>query len=679
MKKHILTIFLSITSLLAFADSGQWNLYLSYSGQPQDIESADKFIYVQANNGLYSYNRHDHSIYTFSRANLLSDIKVRFIAWAKAVKKLIVVYDNGNIDFLCKDGTECENLPDYYTKATTDDKAINSIYVKENLLLIATNFGVVKVDTKKMEIAETYHLPSKIAKAAFDADFVYALSSDGATLYKGNRQKNLVDPNSWTKETYTGQVDFSTENDKINPDDEAIVKTLVFTDAPMNNLITSLAFRNGTLYVAAGGWREGVDDRNNYYQPHFSEYNSATGWKHYEDYKSAAVVSVVRPIKQIAVDPKDAKHVFMATWGNGFYEFYDGKQVANHTEKTNPLIPSAYGDSYVLVNGVCFGADKNLYFLDCLTSVALAKMDIETKQISHLTHSELFTSNGRSLEGLGNMFVDSRNLIWFVNNYHQNPAAFCYNPQTDHLNTYKNYVNQDGSVISNINYVRCIAEDNDHNIWVGTNQGPLLLDANLMNNPGDGFIQVKVPRNDGTNFADYLMAGVDITCIAIDGAGRKWLGTNGNGVYIISADNMVQEDHFTKDNSMLLDNEITDITINKQTGEVFFATANGLCSYMGDATAPNEEMTSDNVWAYPNPVSPDYTGEITICGLSLNARVMITTSSGHLVADGISNGGSFKWNGCDKQGRRVASGIYMVHTATSDGESGVVCKVAVVN
>lgn len=683
MRKSLFTIFLSITSLLAFADSGQWNLYLSYSGQPQDIESADKFIYVQANNGLYSYNRHDHSIYTFSRANLLSDIKVRFIAWAKAVKKLIVVYDNGNIDFLCKDGTECENLPDYYTKATTDDKTINSIYVKENLLLIATNFGVVKVDTKKMEIAETYHLPSKIAKAAFDADFVYALSSDGATLYKGNRQKNLVDPNSWTKETFTGQVDFSTENDKINPDDEAIVKTLVFTDAPMNNLITSLAFRNGTLYVAAGGWREGVDDRNNYPSAGLCEYERNSGWKYYDKFVSAVEISVERPVTQFILHPTDKNIVYVGTEGNGIYEFNNGKQVRNLTAANTDFLSSAVADaninSYVRVlTGAFVDADEVL-LINSYNVKPLIRFNTRTGEYKNMEFSSLMRDAGRSHSAMENLIKDSRGFFWFVNNSHHHPSLFCYDVAGNKLNEYNNFVNQDGSIVENVNYARCIAEDLEHNIWVGTNQGPLLLDVNLINNPKDGFIQVKVPRNDGTNFADYLMAGVDITCIAIDGAGRKWLGTNGNGVYVISADNMVQEDHFTKENSMLLDNEITDIAINKQTGEVFFATANGLCSYMGDATMPNEEMTSDNVWAYPNPVSPDYTGEITICGLSLNARVMITTSSGHLVADGISNGGSFKWNGCDKQGRRVASGIYMVHTATSDGESGVVCKVAVVN
>jgi flagellar hook assembly protein FlgD len=89
-------------------------------------------------------------------------------------------------------------------------------------------------------------------------------------------------------------------------------------------------------------------------------------------------------------------------------------------------------------------------------------------------------------------------------------------------------------------------------------------------------------------------------------------------------------------------------------------------------------MTKDNVYAYPNPVTSDYTGLINIVGLTYNADVKITTSNGVVVAEGRSNGGSFTWNGTDKNGRRVASGIYMVVTATNDGKKGTVCKIAVI-
>ena len=89
-------------------------------------------------------------------------------------------------------------------------------------------------------------------------------------------------------------------------------------------------------------------------------------------------------------------------------------------------------------------------------------------------------------------------------------------------------------------------------------------------------------------------------------------------------------------------------------------------------------MTEDNVWAYPNPVNPDYTGPITITGLTYNADVKIVSANGLLINEGRSNGGTFTWDGCDKNGERVGSGIYMVITATSDGKKGTVCKIAII-
>ena len=38
--------------------------------------------------------------------------------------------------------------------------------------------------------------------------------------------------------------------------------------------------------------------------------------------------------------------------------------------------------------------------------------------------------------------------------------------------------------------------------------------------------RIKIPRNDGTGLADYMLGTESITSIAIDGANRKWLGTS---------------------------------------------------------------------------------------------------------------------------------------------------------
>ena len=89
-------------------------------------------------------------------------------------------------------------------------------------------------------------------------------------------------------------------------------------------------------------------------------------------------------------------------------------------------------------------------------------------------------------------------------------------------------------------------------------------------------------------------------------------------------------------------------------------------------------MTEDNVYAYPNPVTPDYNGLITIVGLSYDPDVKILSTNGSLIAEGRSTGGTFTWDGKDKNGDRVASGVYMVATATSNGNKGVVCKIVII-
>ena len=159
----------------------------------------------------------------------------------------------------------------------------------------------------------------------------------------------------------------------------------------------------------------------------------------------------------------------------------------------------------------------------------------------------------------------------------------------------------------------------------------------------------------------------------------KWIGTPGDGIYLISSDNIHQLKHFTTNNSKLLSNNIESLTMNEETGELFIGTDNGLCSYMSDATTAGEGMTKNSVYAYPNPVRPDYMGAITITGLDERADVKITTSNGALVNTGKASNGEYKWYGLDRNGKRVASGVYMVEIATEEGSKGVVCKIAIIN
>ena len=189
------------------------------------------------------------------------------------------------------------------------------------------------------------------------------------------------------------------------------------------------------------------------------------------------------------------------------------------------------------------------------------------------------------------------------------------------------------------------------------------------------FEQIKIARNDGTNYADYLLSGIPITAITIDAANRKWLGTSNNGVYLVSADGQEMLQHFTTDNSPLLSNSIQSIAIDPKTGVVMIGTTNGLISYASDANTPSETLEKDLIHAFPNPVRPDYNGLVSVTGLTDNANVKITSVTGQLIYEGTSNGGLFTWNGRTKSGQRVASGVYNVIASTSDGKESVVTRI----
>jgi ligand-binding sensor domain-containing protein len=336
-------------------------------------------------------------------------------------------------------------------------------------------------------------------------------------------------------------------------------------------------------------------------------------------------------------------------------------------------------NDYVLISTVKFDKNGHLWVLNNQTEgVTLLEFDpMENKWTDH--HNPILTNdNGIGKHTFRSMIIDSRGLLWFVNDSWVEPAVFCCDIENDIIVKYDNFVNQDGTRYS-INLITCVCEDKEGNVWVGTDLGPFMIQKNEVGQSKVTFYQVKIPRNDGTDYADYLLSGVSISSIAIDGGNRKWFGSDNAGAFLISADNMQQLQSFTTSNSKLISNNIAYITINPSSGEVFFLSDYGLCSYQSDATEASNDMNDDTVYAYPNPVTPDYEGLITVVGLSFDADVKITSSNGALIAEGRSNGGMFTWDGRDKQGRRVASGVYMVITATSDGNKGTVCKIAVIN
>ena len=632
MKKFVITWLLTFSCCqIALSQIGTWKAYMAYH-DVQQIQKAGDELFVMASNSLYQYNLTDQSIYTYDKTNGMSDTHITHIAWSSAAGRLIVVYQNSNIDLIEPDGNVV-NISDLYLKVITGDKTVSSVRIDGVYAYLICGFGIVKVNMERAEIADSY-MPNH-----------------------PEYPTNLPDENNSDYNQYIDVVS------KLQP------------GGPKHNSFGWMRFINGKLYTCGG----------EYYAPAALQVWNGNDWSIYQETfdKGNEPVSIQGPLCFDVRQTSQGEQLFLGA-RNGLFEFQDNNIVNYYNYQNSPIERfDGKSNDYEMVTGVKFDASNNLWFLNS-QAPASSLIRLTDGTFHKHNHAELMKLNdggftNKSNGNLANIMIDSQGIMWFVNNNWVTPAFYQYDRENDDITAYESFVNQDGIKITLNNGVRCITEDANHDLWIGTDAGPLVFERNAMNDNHPTFIQVKVPRNDGTDYADYLLSGIDITAIAIDGGGRKWFGTNGNGVYLISADNMTQIQHFTTENSKLLSDIVLSIAIDPKSGEVFFGTEQGLCSYMSDATAPAETMDDDHVYAYPNPVDfSNYSGLITVTGLTFNADVKITNAAGYLIAEGRSNGGLFTWDGRDKNGNRVGSGIYNVLTATQDGKKGTVCKIAIV-
>ena len=252
----------------------------------------------------------------------------------------------------------------------------------------------------------------------------------------------------------------------------------------------------------------------------------------------------------------------------------------------------------------------------------------------------------------------------------------------DTYSLHTSLVDQDGNIITPT-FRTALAEDQTGNIWIGTNTGVYVLtDLTQLGTSTSDQLAIrrpKVPRNDGTSYADYLLASETILSIAVDPSNRKWIATNNSGVYLVNEDGTEILQQFTKDNSPLISNSVYVVACDPNGNDVLICTPEGWFVY-SSTSAPAADDYS-NVYAFPNPVRPDYTGWITVNGLMDNSLVKIADMQGNVFWQGQSVGGMVVWDGCNADGTRVRSGVYLVLASRSADDStlGTVAKIVVIN
>jgi hypothetical protein len=453
-------------------------------------------------------------------------------------------------------------------------------------------------------------------------------------------------------------------------------------EGPAINMPWSLTFAGQKLFMVNGGRWDVQYNRNGLVMM----YENGT-WTNLEAIKEIFPVTqhAVLDFVNVAVDPEDASHFYVTSYGTGLYEFKDNKFLGingwhNHTNSTITTLVPNNPYLYIRLDGAVFDKNGNLMLCNMGSSSAIK---IRSKEG---VWTQLNYPNSAK-PTLGKIIISNNNpnQKW-VPSVRYAPGFFVWDDngtlsdQSDDKNAFLSKFPDSDNLGSYITptYIYALEQDKNGVFWAGTDVGPLLF-----YNPSKAFDEnytcsrVKIPRNDGTGLADYLLQNEKIKAIAIDGANRKWLGTESSGLYLMSENGQETIHHFTTTNSPLLSNNIMSLAINPVTGEVMIGTSNGLISYQSDAADGTGSFT--NVYAYPNPVKENYNGIITITGLIADTQVKITDLNGNLIYQTISNGSIATWDGKDVHGKKVSTGIYLAICANEDGTQSTITKIMVIN
>ena len=449
-----------------------------------------------------------------------------------------------------------------------------------------------------------------------------------------------------------------------------------FPPGPVSNAIFGMASQGPTLYIAPGGYSGGSPLGSSGIG--VSEYYNNTWYRLIE----RSVRDTINDLSAVAIDPLNPTHAFAASFSNGIVE-YDTGAVINlyNASNTNNALQSLYDPNspayYSLrVSDVAFDSNNNLWASVSAVNTCL----VVKKKSNNSWHSFNFSGIAHfpSDAGTTNMIITKSGAKWIlfpsygILAYQDNGAFTAPNASNSVFIT-----NSPGNgALPSLN-VNCLVQDLNGAIWVGTDQQVVAFYSpdNVFNGPGGWDAQNVYVQQ--TGYTQYLMQGQYTTCIAIDGANRKWIGTGGGGVFLMSADGTKQILNFTSSNSPLPSDNILSITIDQVNGEVFFGTEAGLVSYRSDATQGSSAF--GNVYAYPDPVQHGYTGPIIIKNLVTNSDIKIATVSGEVVYHTVALGGQAVWYGNNFSGQRVQTGVYLVFCTSPDGSQSIVTKLLLIN
>jgi hypothetical protein len=430
-----------------------------------------------------------------------------------------------------------------------------------------------------------------------------------------------------------------------------------------------IAHTEGKLWVASGailnGWQPTWNDRGIFLF-------EGGKWSQYYRWQYPIIFDV-RDIHHITPDIRNSNRAYASAWVGGLIEVDRDEGILTLYDETNSTLQKRAGVGDIIrLGGSAWDNQGNLWVSNSDADHFLSVKKNNGDWMSY-PHNGLIVGN----ETLGPLIVDNFDQKWVT--MPRGGGVIVFKEQSlDNNGSFdiRKLTTQSGSGSLPNTTVLAIAKDLDGYIWLGTAEGVVVFYSPQQAFRGGPFdAQPIIVVQDG--FAGRLFENETINTIFVDGSNKKWFGTRSSGAFLLSPDARETILHFNTSNSPLPSNNILDISIEPLTGEVFFATDQGLVSYRGFATQGQRQHT--DVQVFPNPVRPGYEGYIAVRGLVTNARVKITDITGSLIYDTFAEGGQMVWNGKDLFGRRPASGVYLVFSTDPDGNETMVTKILFMN
>jgi ligand-binding sensor domain-containing protein len=702
----------------------QWRVHLSYN-QVIDLERVSTRIIAAAREGIFFYDTSDGSITTLTSLDGIHSSEITSIGYDKDNKLLFIGHSSGVIDIVSeKEVAQLTDLQEDYRNA----KRVNEFYFRDSKAYIATEIGLLIYDINKNVFIATYDglgstgddIPvndvvvfnNKIFAATDEGiiagpltganlnDFRQwehfeelppakgvALAVSGDKLFAALNNEDVYElaGGQWRATNYLSGRTFkalsaggdellvTTENnvfsliaDELTPlqinavqspefafrgpgstlwiadSDRGLInadKGEVIKASGPDNTISRLEVVNNILYGLPGRSGAQVDG--------FAAFEKGV-WRNYGAQEVDDRFKI--PLLKNAYDVASFQgKLFISSFGGGLLVMEGENKVLWDARNSSTPFQAVDGKTYITGLAV---TDQGLWIANYGALNPLHLYNGQNFQSFNLSHS-LILDIMVAPNGYLVMILDSNGLL-------------VYDPATGNQRHLTSVATNGNLPANNVNDV---VFDHDGRMWLATTSGVAYFSSpSILFDPG---AEALVPVY---NFRS-LLRNRNVTSITIDGGGRKWFGTS-EGAWLFNGEISEQIHYFNEENSPLLDNMVEDMILIQATGEIFFATPEGLISFRTNASTPARPL--NDVRVFPNPVTPDFRGTVGITGIAADANVKITDVAGNLIFQTNANGSTASWNLLDNRGERVTSGVYLVFTAKEDGTEALVGKIAIV-